>query len=670
MANKVFKTLLCAVLVFFCLSISASKATAADLTDKYHVSFTYAGKAFTPENWSPVAEELGGGVTKVSYTSPDGKLRLIVTYKVYEDFPVVEMRPVLECTGSRATGIIENFNSIDYSVPCSSNSVKLRRITGSESLFSDFCHHDVLLQNRHGCREASMSCFEGRSSSWMPYFGIDFGATSGLEVALGWTGPWKADFKYFDRFSFTATLGSETHFRMLPGESFAMPYLVIYEREGKSVEDGLVEFHRFVIDHKSPRYSNGELVKPWLPLTASGGNKTDENMLKVLEKATTLFDVPFDTFWVDAGWHGEYHEVPQDTNCGPYWYFYTGDWRPNTFSHPDGNMKKVSDAAREKGMRFLLWFEPERATTNAPIVREHPEYFHRVKKNPADEQFLLDLGNPEAREWIVGEVSRNIIESGVDIYREDFNIDPWPIWKDTDKNDRKGVSEITHVNGLYAFWDELHRRFPELLFENCAGGGRRMDIEMMSRAHSYCRDDAHMFPGCEEMVQNITLNSTPYIPFTGGETFVVKPFDTYGWLSCLGAGTVFTPTDFQGMFLTREPAEDEVAWFNSMLKVSDRVRNLFFGDFYNLSGEQLDGSDIFCSYQLNKEDEGFFIVFRRKECPSDTFRPNLRGIDPKAKYTVETFGGKTKKMRGKRLASLVLKLDTPRSCKLVFYKKR
>lgn len=648
---------------------AAMNANAADFTTKYQVAFTYEGEAFVPEKWSPSSRDLGNGVTDVTYTSPDGKLRLKVTYKAFNDFPVVEIRPVLECVGSAETGIVDGFRSLNLDMPCSSNGIRIRRTTGSASQFSDFSRHDVLLQRRHECNECSMSCSEGRSSAWLPYFGIDFSGMSGLEVAIGWTGDWKADFKYNENFLLAIGMGRKTHFKMLPGESFRMPYTVIYEREGKSVEDGLVEFHRFVIEHKSPRDAQGELFKPILPLTGSGGNKTDDNMLKVLNRSTELFNAPFDTFWIDAGWYGAYHETPQDSNCGPFWSRNVGNWTPNTFSHPDGNLKKVSDAAHAKGMKFLLWFEPERATINAPIVHEHPEYFLRPKNNPSDEGFLLNLGDPAALEWIISEVSRNIIESGVDIYRQDFNMDPRPCWEDADTPDRMGVTEIKHINGLYAFWDELHRRFPDMMFENCASGGRRMDIEMMSRAHSYCRDDAQMAHGCEEMVQNITLNSTPYIPFTGGETFAVSPLDTYGWLSCLGAGTVFTPTDFQGMILTREPGQDEIDWFNTMLGISDRVRTLFSGDFYNLTEDVFDSSDIFCGYQFNKGDEGFFLIFRRQDCQRDTYRPNLRGIDAEAKYLVEEFEGKTRKMKGSALAGQTLGFEAPRSYKLVFYRK-
>ncbi len=653
-------------------AFSLMAAEVGDLKKAYPLSFSYDGQAFSTETWSSSQTQLGPHETQIRYLAPDGRLALSVSYKTYPDYPVTEVKSTLECLSDAETGIIDDFRSLDFSRPYPSRGIKVRRTTGSESKYTDFCRHDVLLQQRPGCDALSFSSGQGRSTYWLPYIGIDFDPLHGMEIAIGWTGTWKAEMKMDKAFCCSVGMGEETHFKLLPGERFRMPYVVIYEREGKTVEEGLVEFHRFVIAHKAPRDAKGELFRPLLPLTASGGNKTDANMLMVLDKVTRAFpDIPFDTFWVDAGWYGNEKEVPQDSNCGPFWWLNAGNWHPNPNIHPDGNLRKVAKAANEKGMKFLLWFEPERATVHAPILKEHPEYFiHRISK-PDECINIINFSNPEAVAWMKEEVFRNIDESGVQIYRQDFNVNPLPIWQENDKEDRKGVTELYHINGLWDFWEALHQRYPDMLLENCAGGGTRMDIHMMTYAHSYCRDDAHMFAHPEELTQNITLNSTPYIPFTGGETFKVPVFDTYAFLSCLGASAVFTPTDFQGMFLTREPSEKEIAWFDRMLKVVDRVRPYYFGDFYALTQEAFDGSDIYAGYQLNlpAAGEGFFILFRREQCPEESFNLRLRGIDSEASYSVEDFDGGVTLMKGSHLAGQLLHFAEPRSYKLVFYKK-
>ncbi len=48
---------------------------------------------------------------------------------------------------------------------------------------------------------------------------------------------------------------------------------------------------------------------------------------------------------------------------------------------------------------------------------------------------------------------------------------------------------IAHYEGLYWMQDALRNAFPDLVLEMCAGGGGRMDGEILSRAHSYWISD-------------------------------------------------------------------------------------------------------------------------------------------------------------------------------------
>ena len=97
------------------------------------------------------------------------------------------------------------------------------------------------------------------------------------------------------------------------------------------------------------------------------------------------------------------------------------------------------------------------------------------------------------------------------------------------------------------------------------------------------------------------------------------------------------------------------------------------GEASSLTGEALWEllKALFAGYQLNLpvQGEGFFMLFRREQCPEDTFHLRLRGIDPEAVYSVEDFDGGVSLMKGSKLASQVLTFAEPRSYKLVFYKK-
>jgi hypothetical protein len=151
-------------------------------------------------------------------------------------------------------------------------------------------------------------------------------------------------------------------------------------------------------------------------------------------------------------------------------------------------------------------------TDTAPILQTHPEYRHG---------HLVDFGNPEALQWMQQIIYGIIEKHKIDVYRQDFNMDPGPVWRDIDPADRIGIAEAKHIAGMYKFLDDMRVRFPGILQENCSSGGRRIDMEMIARAHTYCRSDYYIGPKPADTAfilgQNVTLNLIPYLPFQGCE---------------------------------------------------------------------------------------------------------------------------------------------------------
>jgi len=72
------------------------------------------------------------------------------------------------------------------------------------------------------------------------------------------------------------------------------------------------------------------------------------------------------------------------------------------------------------------------------------------------------------------------------VLRFDYNIDPAAFWIANDGPDRDGVTERLCVEGLYTMWDEILASHPGLLLDSCASGGRRIDLEVLSRWCANC----------------------------------------------------------------------------------------------------------------------------------------------------------------------------------------
>ncbi len=183
--------------------------------------------------------------------------------------------------------------------------------------------------------------------------------------------------------------------------------------------------------------------------------------------------LPIQYYWIDAEWFGT-----------GGWPVNVGNWQVKRDLYPAG-FKPLSDALRGSGRELLLWFEPERVYKGTPWHKEHPEWL----LDAGGDSLLLNLGNPDARKFLTDFISDRVTEFGLGCYRQDFNIDPLGFWHKADAPDRQGITEIKYIEGLYAFWDELLRRHPNLIIDNCASGGRRIDLETVGRATPFWRTD-------------------------------------------------------------------------------------------------------------------------------------------------------------------------------------
>ena len=604
------------------------------------------------------------------YTAPDGKLQITLEGTLYKKYSVFEYTISLtNLSQEEETAIVSDFQSHDFDYMIfQSGGIKktatLNTLRGSQCVPEDFSPVTVELAPGESHTFATPS---GRSSSeYMPFIELQRTELLNELFAVSWTGHWVAQFTNIDDFVNVKIGMGKTHFKLLPGETVMQPSITIFMRFNQSRNEFKTTVHRFMLEHKVPRDSKGEIIPPVLAVASGGGNKTPEMMLNIL-KYVVDNKFPFDTYWIDAGWYGAPHEDELYSNCGPNWARFVGDWRVNTTTHPTGTLLPIAEAVHKHGMRLLLWFEPERVADGMPILGEHPEYFHHN---------LLDMGNSTARKWISDTVYHMIEKHGINVYRQDFNMDPGGIWAglDNESPDRVGIAEAKHIAGLYEYMDEMRKRFPDILQENCASGGRRLDINMLTRAHAYCRSDYYIGQKPNDTAfilgQNATLNTIAYLPFQGCEFNCVPVGDDYGAFSIISSGTVITFSDFDGGIIRRDITPEETKWFKKIFDTAQRMKAFYTGNFYPLTDETPASDDCWCGWQFDRDDlgAGFALVFRRGKAAEESKTFELGNIDPNADYELESFNGTKKIVKGNVLQSYEVKLN-PRSFELIFYKK-
>lgn len=593
-------------------------------------SFTYDGKpsadflaAWKIDRKTTTIDDHRTGHTIV-YSDPAGGLSVRCEAVEYDDYPTVEWTLHFKNTGAADTPIIENIQALDVQWQRGGDrEYLLHHNIGAPADNTDYTPLESTLAGNSTKRIGGAG---GRSTcANMSYFNLERAKDDGLIVVVGWPGQWAADFVRDADWGLHIRAGLElTHFKLHPGEEVRSPLSVLQFWKGGDWIRAQNVWRRWMIAHNIPR-PYGKPPKPMLEAYLGGAY---EEMYKSNEQIHfTWFNryleerIKLDYWWMDAGWY----------KCDPVGWPKVGTWEIDTKRFPRG-LKPITDYVHSKGMKTLLWFEPERVAEGTWLAEKKPEWVLGGKQGG-----ILNFGNPEVLKWITERVDKVLTEQGIDLYRQDFNTDPLGPWRAADAPDRQGISEIRHITNLLAYWDELRRRHPNMLIDECASGGRRNDIEMMRRAVPLWRSDKTMEPIGQ---QTMTYGLAMWVPFFGTGTvawgeatyFITgkSPVESYGfWCSACPSLNLLFDIRERGLDY------DKIRLLTAQWR---EVMPYYYGDYYPLTSIPRDNS-IWVAWQFDRPEQGDGIVqvFRRADSIYEAARLKLRGLDAAAKYKITRF---------------------------------
>jgi len=603
-----------------------------------------------------------------------GGLKITRIIRQYPAFDAVEWVHWLENTSAEPTGVISSLLDCDVRVPFENDeprvpgyrvpehSSRVYSAKGSVMARDEFCPKADFIGPGQTHRYA---CEGGRSSNGTaPFFNV-CREGKGVYAAVGWSGQWQAYFTRGDGFIGIRTGIENTGFRLLPGEKIRTSSIVLMGYEGNQSQ-GRNRFRRLVREHfsligKPGRPENGPFcAMVW------GALPTGQVLERLERYNKERFG--FEYLWMDAAWYGSPSGYCPSEHVGD-WGTQTGNWAVNTKTHPDG-LLDVAAKVKENSMKFLLWIEPERVIASNPTPQEHPGWYLKLKgDNRPDATWLLNLGDEGAFEGTAQMAEHYIETLSLGCYRQDFNTNPLPYWLDNDEPERAGILEIKHILGLYRLWDRLIEKFPSMIIDNCASGGRRIDIETLRRSIPLWRSDYQCTWDCDpETSQTQNMGFSSWLPYTG--TGAGKLFgDDYRFRSCYTAAMNTSYWGYEGW----EISDDQpLEWVRRSNAEYLRARPYFSRDFYPLTPPPMDDCSWAASqYHDPEKGDGIVLAFRRPLCPNDTAVFCLEGLDSGAVYRVEDAGsGEVFEQDGRSLAEgLRVSLPCPRSSKLYFYSK-
>ena len=553
----------------------------------------------------------------LTLTDPDTGLRLHCLIVEYLDFPTVEWTLYFENTGADNTPILASIQALDACVLTDEtpDGFVLHHHTGSPCAVDDYQPHRTSLhapsKSWRGASSKRIAAKGGRpTNSDLPYFALE-GAQQGVLVAVGWPGQWAAEFLHAEEDQLHVRAGQElTSFTLRPGEEVRSPLIVLQFWEGERLRAHNL-WRRWMLAYNLPR-SGSELPGP--QLAVCNGNHFPQLLTNAEDEITfteryVAEGVQVDYWWQDAGWY---------PNNGSW--VNVGTWEVDRERFP-GGLRAVGDRLRQHGIKTIVWFEPERVTPGTWLYEQHPEWL----LDAAGETKLLNLGHREALLWAIEHFDRLLVDEGVDLYRQDFNIDPLPFWRANDAQDRQGITENYYVQGYLAFWDELRRRHPDMLIDSCASGGRRNDLETLRRSVPLLRSDLTFVPFSDQCQ---TYGLAFWLPYYG--TGMINPDAEempYAFRSAMCP-------HFTAGWDVRLPDLD---WplIRRLTEQWRAIAHCYLGDYYPLTSYSLE-QDVWMGWQFDRPDlkEGILQFFRRETSPYETARFRLFGLDAESRYVL------------------------------------
>lgn len=201
-------------------------------------------------------------------------------------------------------------------------------------------------------------------------------------------------------------------------------------------------------------------------------------------------------FTVDAGW-----ECPPGEEGD--WGAYNGINVPDSSRYPNG-LAEISDFAHDNGLKFGLWVDIESAGKHCELHKTHPEWFSVNPFGEASPKYL-DFSVPEAADWAESELARIITDYKLDLLRVDHNVDFTEYFGIRNSE----CVSIRHINAVYTMYERLKKRFPNVIFENCAGGGGRTDLGMMRFFNHTWVSDCQCAPQSIQITNGMTMALPP-----------------------------------------------------------------------------------------------------------------------------------------------------------------
>ena len=408
---------------------------------------------------------------------------------------------------------------------------------------------------------------------------------------------------------------------LVPGETIATPavHVALFHDDTDAIVQATHEHVRHVV---MPPQVPGRHVE--IEANHRGYLCDRENVPDILKDIEVAAAVGCEMYVIDAGWYGK------DPN---QWGNNVGDWHDGPWMHSGGGLAH----AHKQGMRFGLWVEIEAAGANSELRSAHPDWLLKRNGEPIANGRALDLTQPDVLDFAERTIERLIGDLKLDMYRIDHNHFLAPSGNRVFHGFTEDLTWRYYEN-LYGMFERLRAKFPAVVFQNCAGGGGRLDWGTLSRFHNTELSDWMRMPRGLKILNGVTMSLPPDILLRTfgtevGEHVLDGDVDTQ-LRHCLCRPI------FRGIAPSPEELSpylrDRIVHFVGVYK--DFIRPLMINGrvFHHTPFLPLADKTPWCVLEYARFDRGAALgaVFRTTDEQGAEYTFRARGLDPELDYQV------------------------------------
>ncbi|WP_226671357.1 alpha-galactosidase [Metabacillus litoralis] len=410
--------------------------------------------------------------------------------------------------------------------------------------------------------------------------------------------------------------------KLTPQETFQTPECVmVYSENGLN---GLSQTYHDLYRKRLARGKWRDQIRPILinNWEATYFNFDEEKILNIVKSSR---DLGIELFVLDDGWFGK-----RDDDSSSL-----GDWFEYDQKLPNG-INGLSEKVEALGMKFGLWFEPEMVSKGTKLFDEHPDWIISSPNRRASHgrnQFVLDFSRKEVVDHIFMLMDNIIGKSKISYIKWDMNRYITEAYSQKLEIDQQGEVFHRYILGVYDLYERLIAKYPDILFESCAGGGARFDPGMLFYApQTWASDNT-------DAVERLKIQygaSMVYPLSSIGSHVSAVPNHQVGRMTPLEtrANVAYFGTFGYELDVTQLSDAEKSAVKQQVFFFKEKRELIHNGTFFRMQNpfESNETSWMVVSTDQSEAIVGYYKVLAK---PNDKYsRVKLQGLDPNKLYTI------------------------------------